>query len=289
MRWKRVDLGGNRSKVDPNRKGVALAPYIRCTEGIQWAKRPHSHVVPYPTPPPPPTVHETTAGGELPCNTYAGKHEMGVIDRYAAVISTLDGSLEAREGDEFLVWLTSQGFPGPASSSSGAPNEGGEEEARPEVDAAAPAKDSVADDDAATANGRGGESEAGGALGERDRVKSFFSAAAARLNTLVSDKEEVVFRDRGGDGVDKGKKAAEVESEGGVAGVSPKMTDEEVYQVACAYSWYFLGVSGCRVGILLVFFLSHKIYGCKGRAQTGGCRMDPEAHFRLFQFPTRGP
>ncbi|CAM9451595.1 unnamed protein product, partial [Laminaria digitata] len=37
--------------------------------------------------------------------------EVGVIERHGSIISTLDGSLEIREGDEFLAWLRSRGFP----------------------------------------------------------------------------------------------------------------------------------------------------------------------------------
>lgn len=180
-----------------------------------------------------------------------GVHEVGVIQRYAAVISALDGRLEPREDDDFLAWLRSQGLDISASSS----------ESTPRKDAASsPAPADPTEDDGATAaatsdsgdtadgssggvdGGDGGGGE-GGAAKKRAEVERFLSAAAARLNALVAAKEEALFADRGDKPQEEiaGREAEEeavaaAAAEGAVPSgqeeiVTPNMSDEELYQV----------------------------------------------------------
>ncbi|CAN0398755.1 unnamed protein product, partial [Ectocarpus fasciculatus] len=147
--------------------------------------------------------------------------EIGVIERFAAVVSALDGSLEPREGDEFLAWLRSQGFDAaPTPQPGGPPTEEGE---------------TAAESKAENHHRNNGESESGGAE-ERAEVEAFLSAASARLNALVADKEDALFGDRG-----EGDEHAQQRGEGGEAAaaggdasgepvVSPNMSDEDLYQ-----------------------------------------------------------
>ncbi|CAN0010223.1 unnamed protein product, partial [Scytosiphon promiscuus] len=151
-------------------------------------------------------------------------HEVGVIQRFAAVVSALDGSLEPREGDDFLAWLRSQGFGVSSSSSEPTPLKDGDSTAAP------------------------GEGSANEAAKKRAEVEAFLTAAAARLNALVAAKEEALFADRGdkpetdragaeaqegGEGV--ATAAAAAAAEGAYHGrgeeiVTPNMSDEELYQ-----------------------------------------------------------
>lgn len=128
-----------------------------------------------------------------------------MIERFSSVISTLDGSLEAREGDDFVSWLGPRGLAPP-------PNE------------SEPLRD-------AKEGGKEGEGAGG-----RAKTESFMVSAAERLNSLVADREDVLFRDRGGGEGDATKEtaagaaAAAVETaQGEVA--SPTMPDEDLYQV----------------------------------------------------------
>lgn len=153
-------------------------------------------------------------------NRAKGVHEIGVIERYAAVISGLDQSLDPREGDEFLSWLRSQGFD--ADRASGGDEGGATAEG-------CPAGDGGIERDS------DGAGEAKDGAKRRAEVEAFLSAAAARLNALVAGKEESLFGDRGkeeaavdgdGDGGDKEETAAT-----GTAAVSPNMSEEDLYQV----------------------------------------------------------
>eukprot|EP00904_Undaria_pinnatifida_P011269 jgi/Undpi1/7272/HiC_scaffold_22.g09745.m1 len=161
------------------------------------------------------------------------KIEVGVIERYGSIISTLDGGLDVREGDDFLSWLRSQGFPEPAKSPSQAGEgtyhllgeDGGE-------------KEGAGGDDSSSSErnpGRGGGGDGGwgqvrgggwggGVEGAKKRadVETFLVAAAARLNALVAEQEEALFADRG-EGAKKGK---EVEGDGGGAGRAEKVAAE---------------------------------------------------------------
>lgn len=157
-----------------------------------------------------------------------GVHEIGVIERFAAVVSALDGSLEPREGDEFLAWLRSQGFddaPPTPQPGGGPPTEEDETAAGTKVEN----------------QGSNGKSE-GGAAEERAEVEAFLSAASARLNALVADKEDALFGDRGEAEAEESLQAkGERGGEGGAAAaggdasgepvVSPNMSDEDLYQV----------------------------------------------------------
>lgn len=160
-----------------------------------------------------------------------GVHEIGVIERFAAVFSGVDGSLEPRDGDDFLSWLRSQGFGGTGSSGAGGRDRG-------EVTAA------EADDGGPDGEGgveRNSQGAAGGEATEgakrRAEVEAFLSAAAARLNALVAEKEESLFGDRGeaetAATVEGGGDAAEGKgaASGGAAAVSPNMSEEDLYQV----------------------------------------------------------
>lgn len=128
-----------------------------------------------------------------------------MIERYAAIISTLDGSLEPREGDDFLSWLRSQGFDTDNYASTGG-------------DAAA--EGSPDGDDGVERNSDGAK--------RRADVEAFLSAAAARLNALVADKEESLFGDRGEEAVVEGDGDDADEKE---KTISPNMSDEDLYQV----------------------------------------------------------
>eukprot|EP00903_Cladosiphon_okamuranus_P019975 g18353.t1 len=130
--------------------------------------------------------------------------ETGVIERYKAIISTLDGSLEPREGDDFLSWLRSQGFDA-------------DNNARACAD---PAADGSPDGNGGVERNSDGTGETADGAKRRAEVETFLSAAAARLNALVTDKEELLFGDRGGD-----DDADEKEQT-----VSPNMSDEDLYQ-----------------------------------------------------------
>lgn len=111
---------------------------------------------PIPQTPALPVAYASLPGTPVPA-VPTGLRELGVIDRYASLISTLDSSLEAHDADAFLRWLGSQGAFGASVS---------------------PAR------------------EEGGA-GERARVEKLLLDAEACLEGLVADKQEVVFRDRG--------------------------------------------------------------------------------------------
>lgn len=147
-----------------------------------------------------------------------GMHEVGVIERYAAIISTLDSSLDSREGDDFLGWLQSQNIDISCSAQEGC---------EPPRDAA----EGVASGHGARVEGDG-KGEAGARHGERARVETFLGAAAERLNVLVADQEDALFRDRGERL--KGKDGEEDRGvgvvEGGVTTLT-NMTEEELYQV----------------------------------------------------------
>lgn len=146
-----------------------------------------------------------------------GKHEIGVIERYASVISALDDHLEAREGDDFVSWLSAQGL-------ASVRNEHEPEHAR---------------------DVKEGSKEGAGA-GGRAKTEKFLVAAAARLNSLVADQEDMLFRDRG-----EGEKGATTETaaapeeataQGEVASPAmpePAMPEEDLYQVRY--------VSGCMI------------------------------------------
>lgn len=159
----------------------------------------------------------------LPCTTshsddraQPGEAELGVIDRYASLISSLDSSLEAREDDEFLAWLdSSRASPASAASTDSAPSEG---------------VDGSGDGSAAASDGR-------------HRVEQFISDAAARLDTLVAHKQDMLFRDRdlriGKDG-DNGATAAAAEAgtgtetgaqAGEAATAATALPEDELYQV----------------------------------------------------------
>lgn len=117
-----------------------------------------------------------------------------MIERYAAIISTLDGSLEPREGDEFLAWLHSQGFDADDSSAKGAAGEDSSIEADGSPDGGDDGAERTKNSDDAVG---GGDGKAGDGAKRRAEVEAFLSAAAARLNTLVAEKEESLFGDRG--------------------------------------------------------------------------------------------
>lgn len=156
-----------------------------------------------------------------------GVREIGVIERFAAVVSALDGGLEPREGDEFLAWLRSQGFDAPPTPPQGSPpTEEDETAARAKVEK----------------HGNNGQSDGGGAAAEeRAEVEAFLSAASARLNALVANKEDALFGDRGeqeesvqAKGERRGEGGAAAAAGGDASGepvVSPNMSDEELYQV----------------------------------------------------------
>ncbi|CAM9295128.1 unnamed protein product [Ascophyllum nodosum] len=137
--------------------------------------------------------------------------EIGVIERSSAVISTLDGSLEAREDDEFLEWLTAQ------ESLNSAP--AGEEKAN------------------ATNSGEIVD-EPGSARWERERVTKLLSEAAARLDDLVAAKEESLFGEKeepsataGEEAKGSGPNAGGGAPEGEVLASSPPVSPEEkLYQ-----------------------------------------------------------
>lgn len=106
-----------------------------------------------------------------------------------------------REGDEFIAWLDAQLVSG--ASPSGA---------------------------------EGGGSDTGGAedhAEERARLERFLADAAARLNALVVDKRETVFRDRGGGTVSAAKASEAAEAQ---QSLPPELPEEELYEVglACA-------------------------------------------------------
>ncbi|CAN0315671.1 unnamed protein product [Ectocarpus sp. 4 AP-2014] len=157
-----------------------------------------------------------------------GVHEIGVIERFAAVVSALDGSLEPREGDEFLAWLRSQGF-----DAAPTPQPGGGPPTEEDGTAAGAKVEN---------QGNNGKSE-GGAAEERAEVEAFLSAASARLNALVADKEDALFGDRG-EAEAEAEESLQVKGERGGGGgaaaaggdasgepvVSPNMSDEDLYQ-----------------------------------------------------------
>lgn len=126
-----------------------------------------------------------------------------MIERYASVISALDDKLEAREGDDFVSWLGAQGLVS-------APSEREPEHARDVKK----------------------RSKEGEGAGGRAKTESFLVSAAARLNSLVADQEDMLFRDRG-----EGEKGATTETaaaeeataQGEVA--SPTIPEEDLYQV----------------------------------------------------------
>ena len=128
------------------------------------------------------------------------------------MISTLDGSLEAREDDEFLEWLTAQ------ESLDSAP--AGEEKAN------------------ATNSGEIVD-EPGSARWERERVTKLLSEAAARLDDLVAAKEESLFGEKeepsataGEEAKGSGPNAGGGAPEGEVLASSPPVSPEEkLYQV----------------------------------------------------------
>lgn len=157
-----------------------------------------------------------------PCTTsqsdnraQSGEAELGVIDRYASLISTLDSSLEAREDDEFLTWLDSSKIsPASAVSTDSAPSEG---------------------------IGDGGNGSAAGSDG-RYRVEQFISDAGARLDALVAHKQDMLFRDRdlriGKNGDNETTVAAEAGTGtgtgaqvGGAATAATALPEDELYQV----------------------------------------------------------
>lgn len=144
----------------------------------------------------PSPVADTTSVVLAPLLKKKGLHEIGVIDRYAAIVSGLDGSLDTREGDDFLAWLGSRGL---------LPDTGG--------------------------------AGAGGAAERRAELEAFLSAAAARLNALVADREESLFGDRGEDAAEDGEGGGAGAAEKGAAAVSANMSDEDFYQV-CSAKWW---------------------------------------------------
>lgn len=182
-----------------------------------------------------------------------GKIEVGVIERYGSIISTLDGGLDVREGDDFLSWLRSQGFPEPAkspsqagegtyhllgehgvekegaggddSSSSERVGEGGGAEGVKAGERVGSREAIQAGEGVGTGAGaRSGGGVGGGVEGAKKRadVETFLVAAAARLNALVAEQKEALFADRG-EGAKKGK---EVEGDGGGAGRAEKVAAE---------------------------------------------------------------
>ncbi|CBN79285.1 expressed unknown protein [Ectocarpus siliculosus] len=175
--------------------------------------------------------------------------EIGVIERFAAVVSALDGSLKPREGDEFLAWLRSQGFddaPRTPQPGGGPPTEEDETAAGKKVEN----------------QGNNGQSD-GGAAEERAEVEAFLSAASARLNALVADKEDALFGDRGEAEAEeslqaKGERGGEdgTAAAGGDASgepvVSPNMSDEDLYQaklgVHRAMLCHFLSILSSSLG-----------------------------------------
>lgn len=143
---------------------------------------------------------------------------MGVIDRYGALISTLDGNLEAREGDDFLVWLGSQKL-SPASNGEG-------------------------QNGSTSRNNTNSTGKDGDCAVERARVERFLTDAGARLNALVAHKEDMLFRDRADgekrgkeeEGADKNAKRTEGAATTAAAAVEgavtvPNLPEEELYQV----------------------------------------------------------
>ncbi|CAM9647751.1 unnamed protein product [Pylaiella littoralis] len=167
--------------------------------------------------------------------------EIGVIQRYAAIISTLDGSLELREGDDFLGWLRSQGFDdagfsSPSSTPSSRSTPRGGSGAEDGVDTATTASESSAKNSGGVSGSGGGGGEAMEGAKKRAELEAFLSAASARLNALVAGKEEALFGDRGeeeavegkGSGVEREKGAAAAAA--AAAAVSTNMSDEDLYQ-----------------------------------------------------------
>lgn len=205
-----------------------------------------------------------------------GVREIGVIERYAAVISTLDGSLEPREGDDFLSWLRSQGFDTDVATAAAA-----EEEAQEAAERSPDGDDGVDVD-----RNNDGRGEASDAANRRAEVEAFLSAAAARLNALVVDKEESLFGDRGEksaveeDGNDADEKGAAAKGE---AAILPNMSDEDLYQVHGGregtggdgrLSWIVLGVRFLHLAYEVVW-LRRSIGGGRGQWFSGekACRL----------------
>lgn len=85
----------------------------------------------------------------------------------------------------------------------------------------------------------GGSGGGGAAAKQRAKVESFLAAAAARLNALVAEQEDALFRDRGKPESVKDKGCGEEGDKGAGADVGaaktaaalPNMSDEELYQV----------------------------------------------------------
>lgn len=112
---------------------------------------------------------------------------------------TLDSGLDARVGDDFLVWLNSRYVSVEPS----------------------------------------GSEDCG--AGARAKVELFLSAAEARLNVLVADKESMLFRDReavlqrgrGGEGANAATatRAKEAAGQASNLAVSPELSQDELYQV----------------------------------------------------------
>lgn len=148
-------------------------------------------------------LYSTAQINTLPCT---GVREIGVIERYAAIISTLDESLEPREGDDFLGWLRSRSSDDVGSSPQSA---------------------------TASDSGSGGDGAMEGAK-KRAELEAFLSAASARLNALVAGKEEALFGDRGEEAVEgKGEGVEEEKGAATATAVSPNMSDDDLYQVWC--------------------------------------------------------
>lgn len=177
-----------------------------------------------------------------------GVREIGVIERYGAVISTLDGSLEPREGDDFLGWLRSQSFDNVGSSSSSSSPQsaprggsGAEDEIQQNSATAIDSSSEGSGGDSGTGTGSRGDGAMQGAAQKRAELEAFLSAASARLNALVASKEEALFGDRGEEQEDtsvEGKGGGVQQEKGATAAtvISPNMSDEDLYQV-CLRTW----------------------------------------------------
>lgn len=155
---------------------------------------------------------------------------MGVIERYTAIVSALDGSLDPRDDDAFLAWLNSSSY-----SSSAQPDSSAKTAPPTTEDVAGEGKK----DHPASSKVEGARLGAAKA-GERQRVEKFLTSAAARLNALVSDQEDVLFRDKGGvfEEAKKSKIERKAEKEKGVEGkesgtqaIVPALPEEDLFQV----------------------------------------------------------